>query len=260
MSTQTEHPVAKRSEASAAIAANCALIDDLRGGTAAMRAAARRHMPQRRLESDEEYRTRLSTATLFPALAETIKRMVGRVFAAPLQVEGAPDWIESEVLPDVDRQGRNLHVWAREWFDLALSYGLVHVIVDSPPAAGATVAQQRAAGIRPYLVTVRPQDVLGWREENGMLTQLRISRVRVESDGDYGERTIEQIRVYSIGRVDIWERDSEGKWQQVDSVQMGLRRISVITLYTQRTGFMTGVPPLRELAHLNVKHCRCNPA
>lgn len=251
---QTIHPVAKRSAASQAIATQCRLIDDLRGGTDAMRAAGERHLPRRLLEEREDYDRRLACATLLPVLAETIKRMVGRVFAAPLQVDGVPTWIESEVLPDVDRQGRNLHVWAREWFDLALGYGLAHVLVDSPAATGATVAEQRTAGIRPYLVTVRPQDVLGWRETDGQLSQLRVQSSRTEPDGDFGERTIEQVRVYEVGRCDIWEKNAKGEWVRVETVVMGLKRIPLITLYTQRTGFMTAAPPLRELARLNVKH------
>lgn len=234
------------------------LITDLLGGTKAMRAAGVRYLPKRAMEEQSDYDARLSAATLFPAFAETIARMVGRVFSEPVTPnDDVPEWITGEVLPDVDRQGRNLHVWAKEWFREALALGLSHCLVEAPRAEGVrTRADQRRAGVRPYLIRISPERVLGWREMEGVLTQVRIKFWRSEEDGEFGTRTIEQVRVYEIGRVRTYEKDAEGNWAAVDDVLTGLERIPLITLYTQRSGMLTATPPLRELAHLNAKHWR----
>ena len=134
------------------------LIDDIES-TKTMRAAGVRYLPKRPMERDEDYAARLDMATLLPAFTETRQRMVGRVFGEPLQVgEDVPGWIRDDVLPDVDRQGRNLHVFAREWFAEALAYGLSHCLVESPRVDGVrTKADQRALGARPYLIRVHPR-------------------------------------------------------------------------------------------------------
>lgn len=238
------------------------LVDDLAGGTTAMRAAGTRYLPKRPLEEQSDYDARLASATLLPAFSETVARMTGRIFAEPLVVgENVPGWIMDEVLPDVDRQGRNLHVFAREWFSEALSYGLSHCLVESPRADGIrTRADQRAAKVRPYAIRIHPRRILGWREHDGELVQLRVRFQRVEDDGEFGSKTVEQVRVYESGRVRTYEKVERGTernaWLQVDEVQTGLARIPLITLYTQRTGMLTATPPLLELAHLNAKHWR----
>lgn len=251
--------VDQRSPESAAMMFAWQVIDDLLGGTDAMRAAGERYLPKRPLEEASDYAARLKAATLLPAFAETIKRLVGRVFAEPMLIgDDVLPWIASEVLPDVDRQGRNLHVFAREWFDEALGYGLSHCIVDSPRADGVrTRADQREANLRPYLIRIHPRRVLGWKVAEGKLVQLRVSFERVEDDGEFGQRTVAQVRVYEPGRVRTFEaKGKDGTYVLVDDMTTGLGRIPLITLYTRRTGMLTAAPPLLELAHLNVKHWR----
>lgn len=243
------------------MAADWTLIDDLMGGTKTMRAAGQNYLPQRPLEDDADYADRLRLASLLPAYAETIQRMTGRIFADSMVLgEDIPDWIIDDVLPDIDRQGRNLHVFAREWFSEALAYGLSHCIVESPQATGVrTKADQKAARVRPYAIRIHPRRVLGWREEDGELVQVRISFVRTEPDGEWGTRSIEQVRVYEPGWVRTYEKapgKEDAAWMLVDEVQTGLPRIPLITLYTHRTGMLTGKPPLLELAHLNTRHWR----
>lgn len=249
--------VATVSDAVAAMQDDWQLIADLLGGTKAMRAAGKRYLPARTLEDPQDYAARLSAATLFPAFSETLARMVGRVFSKPLTPnDDVPAWIADEVLPDVDRQGRNLHVWAKEWFAEALAMGLSHCIVEAPRADGVrTRADQRRAGVRPYLIRISPQRVLGWRESGGKLTQLRVRFDRTEDDGEFGTKSVKQVRVYEVGRVRVFE-EHKGEWVAVEDMRTGLARIPIVTLYTKRTGFMTAEPPLRELAYLNAKHWR----
>lgn len=250
--------VSEQSHAAAAMTADRALIDALQGGTRGMREAGETYLPKRPLESSEDYKARLGMATLFPALSETIAAMTGRVFARPLVIgDNVPEWMTRDVLPDIDRQGRNLHVFARDWFAQALGYGISHCLVESPRAHGVrTQADQRRANVRPYAIQIAPQRILGWRTDaDGVLTQVRIRFERDEHDGEFGARTIDQIRVYEIGRVRTYEKVKDS-WVVVDDVPLPLARIPLVTLYTNRTGMLTATPPLRELAFLNAKHWR----
>lgn len=251
----TVKTVADTSPAVAKMQPDWSLVDALLGGTRAMRDAGQLYLPKRTLETTEDYEIRRRQATLFPAFAETIGSMAGRVFSEPMAVNEAPAWIDGEVIPDVDMQGRNLHVFARDWFRAGLVYGLAHVLIEAPPANGAvSQADQRRAGMRPYLIPLKPDRILGWREQGGKLQQLRVKFAKSKPDGDWGESTVEQVRVYEPRLVRVFERNAKEEWVEVEQITTGFAEIPLLTFYTGRTGFLTAEPPLRELAHLNVKH------
>lgn len=236
------------------------VIDALLGGTPAMRDAGELFLPKRTLEDPKDYEARLKNATLFPAFEETLKSLVGRAFFEPLQVkEDVPTWIKEEVLDDVDLQGRSLNEFCREWMRCAISYGLSHVIVEAPPRGEVrTAAEQKAAKLRPYLIHVPAKRVIGWREQGGELTQVRVKFTKTEDDGEFGVKVVEQIRVYEPKQVRTFvKRTTNGKVQWIEEdppVPNELGEVPIVTLYAARTGLMTGVPMLRELAYLNVKH------
>lgn len=242
------------------------IIDALMGGTRAMREAGELYLPRRPAEEPEDYKRRLSLSTLFPALSETVGNLTGRAFASPLTYDGVPEWVESEVLPDVDLEDRNLTAFAGEWFRRGLALGVMHVLVDAPTVRDGdgrpmTREQQRAARLRPYAVLVHPRRVLGWQQDRGVLTQLRVAFVRQESNGAWGTRDVEQVRVFEPGLVRVFEQTGEAKeWAEVEVIETDLDRIPLATFYTGRTGFMTAAPPLRELAHLNLKYWRLESA
>jgi hypothetical protein len=251
--------VSTKSAAVQAMEADWALMDDLMGGTTAMRDAGTVRMPQWPLEDEKAYAARLATATLFPAFSETVASMAGRVFGKPLVIgDDVPAEIQDRVLPNVDMAGRNLHAFASDVFELAMAHGLSFILVDHPRVEGAkTQADEQALGVRPYWVHIGAQQVLGWRTEltNGRhrLTQFRYQEVICEPDGEFGAVDVEQIRVLEPGRCRLYRRVN-GEWTMTDDIVITVPEIPIVTVYTGRTGFMTAKPPLLELAHLNVKH------
>lgn len=240
------------------------VVDALRGGTRAMREAGQRYLPQRLMEHDDDYKSRLDCATLYPAFEDTVKYMVGRIFAEPLIInDDVPAWIKDEVLDDVDMQGQNLHSFMGQVMSDAMGRGLSYVLVDAPAVQVSTRAQQRELGIRPYAIHIDARRVLGWQlDEQGRLSQVRIAFNEIEYDPNtFEERTKERIRVYEPTRVRVFEkRVKQGttvvEWveltDQERAIELGF--IPLVPFYTERTGFMTARPPLIELAHLNVKH------
>lgn len=239
-----------------AMRAYWAVISPLMGGTMAMRAAGKVLLPQYPAEDDEAYRERLRLSTLLPAYSETVGNMTSRVFAEPLQVgDDVPEAIV-EMTKDIDHAGNDLNSWAVGLFTEGLSHGLCHAVVDHPSTNGIrNRAEEQAAGVRPYVVMVKPEQVLGWRSKNGVLTMVRYLEVVEEADGAFGTKCIEQIRVLVPGAWLIYRKsDKTGEWSIHDQGETSLSVIPWVTFYTGRTGFMTAKPPLIELAHLNVKH------
>jgi len=238
-----------------AMRADWAVVAPLMGGTKAMRAAGKALLPQYPGEDDDVYRQRLAQSTLLPAYSETASNMTDRVFAEPLQIgDDVPEDIAGWSL-DIDRAGNNLNSWAVEWFRNGLSHGLCHALVEYPRAEGVrTRADEIAAGLRPYAVMIKPEQVLGWRSEGGRLTQMRYLETVTEDDGEFGVVAVDQVRVLEPGTWKDYRKDDKGKWFVHDEGVTSLTEIPWVTFYTGRTGFMTARPPLIELAYLNVKH------
>src|SRR3954447_6283748 len=77
-------PVRKTSASVDKMAQDWNLIDAVMGGTKTMRAAGKAHLPQWPAEEDSSYKTRLTTATFFPAYARTVSVLTGKPFSKEL--------------------------------------------------------------------------------------------------------------------------------------------------------------------------------
>lgn len=235
-----------------------AVLEDLNGGTPAMRKAAARHLPQWPAEDPIAYGARLATATLFPAYRRTVGVMSGKPFAKPLDLVEAPASIEAWA-EDIDLQGVSLHSFAAEMFEETF-YGLAGILVSYPKAGAVfrSKAEQEASGQRPYFVRVMHNQILGWRTSivggKLRLTQLRIMESTEEEDGPFGVKCVQQVRVLFPGGWNIWQEMEKGKWVLTEEGTTTLDEIPFVPLYGKRKGFMCGHPPLLDLAYLNVKH------
>jgi hypothetical protein len=237
------------------------MIEGLMAGTRRMRFDRHRYMPKWPGETEEAYKARLDTATLFPAYRRTVGVMSGKPFAKPLQVkDAAPDI--TEWLDDIDLQGVSLHSFAAEMFHEAIAYGLCGILIDYPTIDGPmpTAAQLKANKIRPYWVRVKHNQILGWQADrvNGavQLTQLRILEDYTEDDGPFGRISKQQVRVLTPGGWEIF-RDLDGKGGPMQSWAKGTTTLPIIPfvpIYGVRDGYMIGRPPMLDLAYLNIKH------
>ena len=235
------------------------------GGTLYMRQLGEEYLPRWPKEDKEDYKKRLAVATLLPAYEETINQNVGRVFAEPIQLgENVPDQLR-EFAKNVDLEGSRLDVWAQAFFSLAMQYGLSHALVDYPRIDAEQVktkADEKATGARPYVTMLNPRQVIGWRSTmvggKVVLTELRIKEVVVEDGDDFGQTKVEQIRLLTPGQVQIYRKatgdNAQANWILHEEWQTSRKDITLVTLYTKRTGFMCGSPPLLNMALLNVKH------
>ena len=239
-----------------------AIVDPLMGGTQAMRAAGTKLLPQYPAEADDTYKERLALSTLLPAYAETVASSTSRVFAEPLQLgEDVPEPVKL-FCDDIDLGGNDLNSWSVEWFREALAKGLCHAMIEHQPTRDVegnklykTVAEEQAAGVRPYAVIIKPGQVLGWRFDGGKLMQVRYMESVEVADGDFGVKFVDQVRVLEPGSWRTYRKPEKGgAWVAEASGSTNLTYIPWVTFYTGRTGPMTAKPPLLELAHLNVKH------
>lgn len=245
------------------------VIETLLGGTEAMREAGETYLPRHQEETDKGYQERLASAVLLNMVEQTLDTLSGKPFSEPIKLnEDVPKAIEETILPDVDLQGNNLDVFARQWFREGMAKALCHVLIDMPRPAPCedgqprTLADDRREGLRPYWVMIKPECLLFARSEviNGVevLQHVRIIEHYMEQDG-FAEVCKRRIRVLEPGLVQLWEpvkksNAQKEEWVLVDEWATGLNYVPLVTFYADRQGFMMGKPPLLDLAHLNVAH------
>lgn len=242
------------------------MVEALKGGTVAMRAAGATFLPQNVAELPKDYTARLLRSFLFAAYARTLELMVGKVFAKPVEPGGTVPKEIKEWLADVDLEGTDVHAFAARFCEAAFDEGLAHILVDLPNTQPlATLADERAVGVRPYWALIRASAVLGFRQvvENGrpILAQLRVAETGVEPDGEYGEKHVDRVRVYERdGTWTLWQAVQGAGTEQaktyalVDNGRLSIGRIPLVTFYANRAGYMTGAPMLENLAWLNIEH------
>lgn len=235
------------------------MLDALLGGTSAMRLIREKLLPRQPREDKDDYEYRLSTATLFPALARTVGVMVGKPFSKQLVLSDKVPQRLVELAQDIDGEGRSLHVFASDLMYGLIAFGFGGVLVDFTRTDGQikTQADEKTSGVRPYWVYIRHDQILGWRagkkDGSTVLTQLRIAESSEVEDGKYGTKTVNRVRVYTPGAWELYEEVS-GTYQMVDRGETTLPAIAFVPFYGRRIGFMRGVSPLLDLAHQNVKH------
>ena len=224
------------------------LIETLLGGTYKIRKGHRKFLPQEPRELDESYDNRLQRSVLAPYYLRLERMLAGMLTRKPVRLDDVSDVIREQLF-DVDLQGNDLQTWLFSTSRQCIRYGHVGVLVDAPAAS---------QNGRPYWVSYTPRDILGWRSEikdgEQELTQLRLSEKIVVPDGLYGEKQVEQVRVLSPGAFEIHQKDQKGDFVVVDEGRTSLSEIPFSVAYSNRMGVLESVPPLADIAELNLQH------
>jgi len=224
------------------------LIEQLMKGTRGIRQGHRKYLPQFPRESDESYDNRLQKSVLSPFTKRLELMLAGMLTRKPVRLTDVSD-VVTEQLFDVDLQGNDLQTWLFNTSRIALRYGHVGVLVDAP-AAGQNG--------RPYWVSYSPREILGFRTEitegQQKLTMLRLSETVTVPDGKYGEKDVERVRVLTPGAYEIHEKDEKGDYNIVDEGTTSLNEIPFAVAYANRTGVLESMPPLDDIAELNLQH------
>jgi hypothetical protein len=236
----------------------------LMGGTDSMRAAGKTYLPKFKAEAAEDYKARLASSWLFNGMRKTVKDMTGRVFSKSIEITEGSERLKG-FADNINMQGQDLSTFASDVFKDAFVPGISYIMVDAPRRDGETTRSQAATlGLRPYMVHLRAEDILGFK--TGLfgnvlaLSMLRIMESVTEDDpkDPFSQINVDQVRVLSregsAVSVEIYRKNNKDEWLVVDEYQTNAEEITVIPFYAQRTGFFMGEPVLEDLADVNIAH------
>jgi len=253
------------------------LVNALLGGTKAMKDAGEKFLPQEPKESDELYQQRLKRSYLFNAFGRTISYLGGQVFAQPVKLlPDTPSEMQSTATKDgyeedIDLKGNNLDAFLKPVFERGIADGVTCVLVDYPPTTTTgvvSIADEKKVGLRPYWVHVPSSAIIGWRTTlvNGktVFTQLRIKEIEEVDDGQYGVKRVNRIRVLEPGRWFLFEQrvnesTNQNEWVRIGSAETTLDVIPLaVFMPGRKISDLTAMPPLEDLAYMNLAHWQSN--
>lgn len=246
-------------------------IDDLMGGTRAMRSAGQRWLPKEKGESPACYRARLSRSILYGAFRDTVGSAVSKPFAKPVTIKGtAPDYLAG-IAADANREKLNLTGFLRAVLVDAVSHGISYILVDYPKVGdGMNFGVEKALDIRPYFVHVKARDLIFARVEeradgSDAVTEIRMRECYSEVEG-YASIDRKRVRVIKAptfapdgtvatqGTWEIHEQDARGGWMVKEKGTHTFPGIPIVPVYTARTDLFEADAPLEDLAWLSIAH------
>ena len=250
-------------------------IDVCTGGTNFFRYNCETLLAQEPAELEDAWQRRVSRATFSPFTVRIAEQAAGLVLRKPIVLEskeqdGEVDPYWDEFLNNVDGRGTSLPSFARRLLISSLLYGHGGCLVDYPSREAAPSLQaERLAGMRPYFCQVDAKQIIGWRFEEGnplaQVDQVRINEYVSVPFGEFGDKTIRQVRVLEPGKYRVFRRESDRDvdspggsqgWYVHEEGTISLDVVPLALTYSQKVSDFVSSPPLLSIANLNISHAQ----
>lgn len=233
------------------------MIRAILGGADEIKECGTDYLPQYPAEDGDEYARRKESAPWRPEFEDAVRAISAKPFAKAVQLAGEPSEAMKELSYDIDGRGNNLHTFARDLFEDGVSLGAAGILVDFPAmAAGATLADERQVGARPYWVAIAADEILALRTvrvgAKEVVTHLRVKETAVVIDG-FAETEVERIRVIEPGLWQVWGKNDD-EWVLETEGTLSLAEVPFVFFATaDRRGPQYVRPPLLDLAEMQIE-------
>jgi len=247
----------------------------LQGGAAVRKVKA--FLPQFPNETDENYKHRRENAKFTNIYRDIVEGLASKPFTKEVRLadQSVPEDF-ARVAEDIDGAGSHLHAFATAVFFAGVNEAIDWILVDhTKTPEGATLADERRLGVRPFWVRIGATDMLAVYsaavdgKEQFIYARIRESYTK-RADNGVDEELIPRVRVlirdplvdgagdvvsYGPARFEVWEQEAE-VWALREE---GRLSIGVIPLVPFMTGRREGsswrvLPPMKDVAELQLEH------
>lgn len=243
-------------------------------GADAVIAAGEKYLPKFAEEEDSEYKARKANAKFVSIFADIVSDLAEKPFARELGFSNEPSPDVQLLADDIDGMGNNMHVFAAGSFHAAVAAGLDFILVDKTPVApGSTVAQELAAGARPYWVRIPASAMIAaytaMVEGREQFVHVRFHEPALEREG-FAEVLKHRVKVferaplgtgsYGPATYSVWEKTTvrnKETWEQiVQPTAIGIAAIPLVpvVLGKRKGSSWAQVAPLKPIVHLQGVH------
>jgi len=153
------------------------------------------HLHRYQLETDAEYAARLRTTPLENHCQSVVSVYNSFLFREEPERDFTNNGVSFELemfLRDADMDGRSLNMFMKEVSTWSSVFGHCWIIVSKPNVGAVTLAEEQAAGVRPYVSYLTPMVVLDWsyrRRPNG---KVELDYIRYVEDVTGDLRTLKE--------------------------------------------------------------------
>lgn len=235
-----------------------AKVNALLGGTETMRDAGEVYLPRYARETERNWRTRLTRATLYNYFKRCVDSLSSKPFSAPVRLKDFDPKLE-EITEDIDRMGTDFTVFCADLFKSALARGLAFVYVDYPTSdtVPQTFAEEKALGFQPFFRVISPENLIFARTEviegKEVLTQIRVKIDELVPDGPFGERISQRVEIITPDSIEVQELQNK-RWVTTSTRPNTLGEIPLVVYYADKEDFFVSRLPLGDLADKNIEH------
>jgi hypothetical protein len=176
------------------------------------------------------------------ALRNFVKRateaFVGMIFRKPVDTLGYSPRID-EIVKRIDTKS-TLNQFSRTLTETLIRDGSTYILVDS---------SRDNEYNAPYFVNITRAEVINWRKNQaGDFTMIVLQEEVEEALDDFEIQYVRQYRVYSAdGNITIY-RERDNNYYIQETITTGFDYIPIVELK------MSDIPPLYDIARLNIKH------
>lgn len=176
------------------------------------------------------------------ALRNFVKRateaFVGMIFRKPVDTLGYSDKI-NEIIKRIDTKS-TINQFSRTLTETLIRDGSTYILVDS---------SRDNEYNAPYFVNITRDEVINWRKNQaGDFTMIVLQEEVEEALDDFEIQYVRQYRVYDAdGNITIY-REKDNNYYIVDMIITEFDYIPIVELK------MSDIPPLYDIARLNIKH------
>ena len=218
------------------------------GYTVFQNSATKRYLWQYPQEPYNRFNHRLDRAVFVDVLAPVVDfyaATVGKQEYALIQCEDSDD-LYKEFIDNCDLQGQDFLQFMLTARSHAAIYGHTFILADMPrndgigvTASGATEADAKALGLRPYLIEIEVPEMINWKlDKTGQPTSIMFKAPLPDtgdvSDGQAANHELDyELRYWSTTEWRTYQKLGED-WAIVESGTHGLGRVPISVLYHKR--------------------------
>jgi len=237
-------------------------------GQMAIHKGKQKYLPALHNQTTQEYKEYMERTLFYEATGRTVTALKGLIFDKPANV--VPNGMEEEI-ENVTMGNMSLQDFARDVVNEVMQVGRVGLLVDYPSidTSEMTAAQVRELRLQPFIKMYKAEDIINWRGDAGILTQVRLKENIEEQKDEFEYEAVEQIRVLELYEGQYRQRlfrkikQANGKeaWIQISEVYpvMNGSRLDYIPFTILSPVSLAPdvkTPPILGLVNVNLSHYR----
>jgi len=230
---------------------------DVHGGQDSLR--IKKYLPQFEGESNTGYKERVSQSYLNNKFNDKISISVGLVTGKGVTYsDDTPEYL----INDVDNIGSTIDQFTKLLLKNGEIDGHDFILVDAPLKAPENKKDQEDNNIHPFWIITKATDVLNWKYDrikgDTKLVRATVREFITEDDGEFGEKAIEQFKVYklvnNIVTFTVYQKQDGKKDITVttEETNTSFTDIPLVPFYANKVSDMVSEPPFLNIANLNV--------